>query len=68
MNWERSKNKEMNFQQEVKVFMLLNKITQTALATELGISRSYLDRVLNERIGLSTFMKSKLEQYLEQKK
>jgi plasmid maintenance system antidote protein VapI len=47
--------------------MMLNKITQESLAKELGISRSYLDRMLNERVSLTKKMKSKLEQYMDEK-
>jgi hypothetical protein len=54
----------VNLQQQVKVKMMLNKVTQVELAKEFDVSRSYLDRMLNERTALTTAVKRKLEAYL----
>lgn len=58
----------MTLQQQVKVFMVLNKVKQQAVADEIGCHVVHLRKVLNGQYSLSKAMKAKLETYLNQSK
>jgi plasmid maintenance system antidote protein VapI len=58
----------VNLQQKVKVYGMLNKVTQKEMAEAIGVHVVHLRKVLNGQYSLSKAMKTKLETYLEQNK